>query len=188
LEPDIASAQIGIVGFGIDVARRRGGRGRGFYLFGDGLGEFFGERVGLSLVAVVALGPDVSVGGSVDQLHRHVDAVCGAPDGAFEDAVDAELAGDVAHRTIDTFVLHGRGAGDDAEGAILGERGDEFVGHAVGEIVLRRVAGKITQRDHGEGMNLGGLGAGEEAGPQDDQESSGEQTEGGDCGGSLSLG
>jgi hypothetical protein len=141
------------VGFGIDVARRRGGRGRGFYLFGDGLGEFFGERIGLSLVTVVALGPDVSVGGSVDQLHRDVDAVCGALDGAFEDAVDAELAGDVTHRTIDTFVLHDRGAGDDAQGAILGQRGDELVGHAVGEIVLRPVAGKIFEGKNAEGSD-----------------------------------
>ena len=52
------------------------------------------------------------------------------------------------------FVLHGRGARDDAEVAILGERGDEFVGHAVGEIVLGRIAGEIVERKDGDRLNV----------------------------------
>ena len=58
--------------FGIDVALAWSGQNRGLYFFSDGLGKFLGERERLIEVAVVTLGPDVSVGGSVDQLHRHV--------------------------------------------------------------------------------------------------------------------
>jgi len=53
--------------------------------------------------------------------------------------------------------LYRRSAGDDAERAILGEGGDEFVGHAVGEVFLGGVAGEISQRDYGDGVDLGGL-------------------------------
>src|SRR3984885_10186359 len=38
-EPVVAAAQVGVVGFGADVARRRRGRGRGFYFFGNDLGK-----------------------------------------------------------------------------------------------------------------------------------------------------
>jgi hypothetical protein len=37
--------------------------------------------------------------------------------------------------------LHSRGAGDDARRAVFGKRSNEFVGHAVGKIVLRSVTG-----------------------------------------------
>ena len=83
------------MGFGINVALAGSGGSSGFHLFGDGLGKLRRQGVRLVKIAVVTLGPDVGVGGSVDQLHRHVDAVCGTHDGAFEDAVDAELARDV---------------------------------------------------------------------------------------------
>ena len=85
----------------------------------------------------------MGVGGSIDQLDGGVYTVAGAGDGAFEDAVDAEFSGDVANRTIDAFVLHRRGVGDNSQRRVLGQSRDEFVGHAVGEILLRGIAREI---------------------------------------------
>jgi hypothetical protein len=70
--------------------------------------------------------------------------------------------------------LHGRGAGYDSESSILGQGRDEFIGHAVGEVILVGVAGEVGERDYGQGVDLGGVGGGKEAGSQDDYESSGE--------------
>ena len=38
--------------------------------------------------------------------------------------------------------------------SILGQHGNEFIGHAVGEIVLRRIAGEVRQRKYRDGANL----------------------------------
>lgn len=151
------------MGFGADIARRARGRSGDLHGFGNGLRQVQGQGKGLVEVAIVTLGPDVRVGGSVDELHGHVHAFGGALDGAFEDAVDAQLASDVGKRTLYAFVLHGGGAGDDAERGVLSQHGDDFVGHAIGEVVLRRVTGEIRQRNHGDGMDLPGAGRGEEA-------------------------
>src|ERR1700751_4232567 len=43
-------------------------------------------------LAVVAFGPDVPVGLSVDQLHGHADATAGLPHAALQDIVDGEFA------------------------------------------------------------------------------------------------
>jgi hypothetical protein len=120
LVPEVKPAEIGVVRLGIDVARRRSGRGGGFYFLGNSLGKFFGERVGLVEIAVVALGPDVGICGSVDELHGHVDPIGGALDGAFEDAIDSEFAGDVADGALHAFVLHGGRTGDYSEVAVFG--------------------------------------------------------------------
>ncbi len=49
--------------------------------------------------------------------------------------------------------LHGRGAGNDPEGGLLGEHGRQFVGHAVGEVLLIRIAGEIFEGENGERSN-----------------------------------
>src|ERR1700733_6665234 len=55
------------------------------------------------------------------------------------------------------FVLHRRSAGDDAEAAVLCQYSDEFVGHAVGEVVLGGVAREVGQRNYRDGVDLGSL-------------------------------
>ena len=86
------------------------------------------------------------------------------------------VAGDVGKRTLDSFVLHGRGAGDYAEVAVLGQSSDEFVGHAIGEVVLGGIARQIRERENGKGMDLRGLGGGKKASADE------EEDEGGGCG------
>ena len=77
---------------------------------------------------------------------------------------DAEFAGDLGNRTVHALVPHGRGARDDSQGCVLGEHGDDFIGHAVGEIILRGVARKIRQRKNCDGMNPGRLAGPEQKG------------------------
>ena len=60
----------------------------------------------------------------------------------------------LAQRAVRALVLHGGGAGDDAEGGVLGEHGGELVGHAVGEVVLSGIAGEIVEGKDGEGLDV----------------------------------
>ena len=92
----------------------------------------------------------MTVGIAADELQCHVDLVTRARDGAFEDAVDVERAGDFRQRPVRVLELHGGGAGNDPEGGILGEHGRQFVGHAVGEVLLIRIAGEIVEGENGE--------------------------------------
>src|SRR5207248_315801 len=50
------------------------------------------------------------------------------------------------------FELERRGAPDDLEVAQARERGDEFLRHAVGEVLVSRITGRINQRQHGDGF------------------------------------
>jgi hypothetical protein len=45
---------------------------------------------------------------------------------------------------------HDRGAGNDAESGVADEHGDQFVGHAVGEVVLLWISREIFEGEHGE--------------------------------------
>src|SRR3984885_9355851 len=87
---------------------------------------------------------------TADKLQGHMHLVTGAGDGAFEDGVDVESAGDFRQRPVRVLELHGGGAGNDPEGGILGEHGGQFVGHAVGEELLIRIAGEVAERENGE--------------------------------------
>ena len=69
---------------------------------------------------------------------------------------DAECARDLGKRTVRRLVLLDRGAGGDAESRIFGEHGDELVGHSVGEVLLRRIAGEIIEGENRNGSD-GGL-------------------------------
>jgi len=84
----------------------------------------------------------------VDQLGGDAHSTACFAHRAFEDIADAELATDLLH--IDRLALVGeaRIAGDDEEPADAGERRDDLLNHAVGEVVLLRIGAQI-----GEGEN-----------------------------------
>ena len=67
---------------------------------------------------------------------------------------------------LGALVGHDGGARDDAKIGDTGEFGDEFVGHAVGEVLLARVAGEILKRQHGNRADGGATVSMEEAGSQ----------------------
>ena len=59
---------------------------------------------------------------------------------SFEHVTYSELAPDLLHIDGLAFVHKTRIAGDDEQPADAGERGDDLLDHAVGEIFLLRVA------------------------------------------------
>ncbi len=114
----------------------------------DGLGDFVlhGEHVGE--IAVVALRPEVTAGGHVDELGRDADVVAVLAHAAFDDVADAELFADLL--VVDGFLLvDERGIPrDHIEPAQLRQRGDDVLADAFGKIFLLRLAGEIGKRQH----------------------------------------
>lgn len=90
------------------------------------------------------------VGARVDELHGHVDAGIRVGNGSFENAIDSKPPSDFRQGAGRALVLHHRRSGDDAQSRILGKHGSQFVGHAVGEIILAGIAGKIVEGKHGQ--------------------------------------
>src|SRR5882672_9703893 len=103
-------------------------------------------------------------GHGVDQLPGDAHAVAALAHRAFEHIADAKLMPDLLHIDRLPFVREARIAGDDEEPADAGERGDDFLDHAVDEIFLLRVAAHIGERQYrdrwlvGERQHGGGLG------------------------------
>src|ERR1700739_849583 len=85
-----------------------------------------------------------------DKLQGHMHLVTGAGDRAFEDSIYVEGTSDFRQRPVSLFELHGGSTGNDPEGGILGEHRRQFVGHAVGEVLLIWIAGKIVEGKNGE--------------------------------------
>ena len=86
----------------------------------------------------------------VDQLRGDAHPVSAFAHRAFQDIADAELAADLLHIDCPALVSEGRIAGDDKQPADAGERGDDLLDHAVGEVFLLRIAahiGKGQDRD-----------------------------------------
>src|SRR4029434_1842302 len=79
----------------------------------------------------------------------------GSSDTAVNDILDAEFAADIAH--IDGTALIGKGgvAGDNEQFAEARQLGDDVLGDAVREILLRRIARHVGERQHGDGGLVG---------------------------------
>ena len=99
---------------------------------------------------LVALRPDVSAGGRVDQVGIDPQRAVGPLHGAFEHVAYPEIARDVLHLHRAILVLERRVGGGHKQARELREVGDDVVGDAVGEVGLLRVAGEILERQHGD--------------------------------------
>ena len=69
--------------------------------------------------------------------------------GAFEHRVHVQSARDLRHRLAGSLELHRGRARDDVDPAALAERADQLVGDPIGEVFLRRIAGEVRERQHG---------------------------------------
>src|ERR1700720_637921 len=94
-------------------------------------------------------------GGRVDQLRGDAHPIAVFANRAFEHVAHAELAPDLLH--VDRLALVGeaRIAGDDEEPADAGERRDDLLDHAVGEVLLLRAAAHIGERQHRDRWLIG---------------------------------
>ena len=107
-------------------------------------------------LTVVGLGPEVGIGAGVDQLHVDPHALAGALDAAFEDALHAELLGDVLDGEFGVAELLDRGARDHLQRADLGELRQDVVVDAVDEEdVVLDAAAIVEGQDGDRGTGVG---------------------------------
>jgi len=101
-------------------------------------------------VAVVRFGPQVNIGLTLNQLGGDLDAITGALHGPFDHRVYVQVARNLRQALVRAFVVHNRSPRDHVKGLDLGQIGDECLGHALGEVVLVGVVGKIGKRQDGQ--------------------------------------
>ena len=118
---------------------------------GDGGGEFVLHREDIDQVAIVAIGPDMAAGRRVDQLRGQADASAGFADAAFQNVADTQFAAGLNHIDMTALINKGRVAGDHEHPAEFRQRGDQILGHAVGEIFLLGIAAQIGERQDRDG-------------------------------------
>ena len=121
----------------------------------DRRGDLVLHREDIGESAVVAFGPDVAAGRQVVELRGDAHAVARLAHAAFQDIGDAELRADLLHTDGLAFVDEGRIARDHQEPAQPGERGDDVLADAVGEILLLRIAAHVVEGEHRDGGPLG---------------------------------
>ena len=91
----------------------------------------------------------------VVELRRDAHAVAVLAHAAFDHIADAELVGDLLHVDGLALVDKRRVARDHEEPAQLGQRRDDVLADAVGEILLLRIAAHVGEGKHGDGGPVG---------------------------------
>jgi hypothetical protein len=106
-------------------------------------------------IAFVAFGPELSIGGQPDQLSVDPYALAGTQHASFDYGIDIQLASNLGQGLANALIGHRGRAGDYTNCADPPQVSYQFVGHSVGEIVLRRIVGKVFQRQHCQGTDRG---------------------------------
>ena len=123
----------------------------------DGSRHLSLKRQYIRQIALVLLRPKVAVIARTNQLRANSDLIACLRDSAFNDGIYLELSRNVRQPLrCATFVSHHRGARDDVQCGDMCEFADEFVGHAIREKFLGRIARRIFERQHGDGLGLRG--------------------------------
>src|SRR6516164_5225710 len=86
----------------------------------------------------------------VDQLRGDAYATARFAHRTFKHVADTQFAADPLHVGGLTFVDKARIARDDEEPADAGERGDDLLDHAVGEIFLPWIIAHVLERQYGD--------------------------------------
>ncbi len=98
--------------------------------------------------AVETVGPEMRIGRAVDELAGDAHPVRRLAHAAFEDVAHPQLAADLFY--IDRPALVGEAGvpGDDEQPAHARQRRDDVFHHAIGEILLLRVAAHVLERQN----------------------------------------
>ncbi len=99
--------------------------------------------------------PKMRPGRGVDQLPGDTHAVRRLAHAAFQHVTHAEFAADLLHVDGAALVGEARVAGDDEQPAIMRQRGDDVLHHAIGEIFLFRIAAQVLEGQHGDRWLVG---------------------------------
>src|SRR5262249_23607303 len=84
----------------------------------------------------------------LDQLRRNAHPSAGPPHRAFQNIAHAQLAPDLLHVNSITLVRKTRITGDYEEPANAADGSSDLLDHAVGEILLLRVAAHVGEGQH----------------------------------------
>ena len=104
---------------------------------------------------VVALGPEVSAGGGVDQLRDDAHLIAGFLHTAFQHVAHAQFFPDVLHVGGFAFVGEGGVTRDDKQVGNAGEVTGEHFGDAVAEVVLLGVFAHVVKGQDDDGGFVG---------------------------------
>ena len=97
--------------------------------------------------------PEVLLGTDLDYLRADTHAFGGTKHRASDERINAELPGDPRRPLTCLFEWHDRRAGDHAQRTDLRELRDEVVRHAVGEVLLFRIARQVLERQNRDRAN-----------------------------------
>ena len=117
------------------LADRAGARQRRDQRGGDARRDVGLDVDDVHRLAIVAVAPELGLGGGLDQLHGDAQLIAKPPDAAFEHVVDAQFRADLADVLPGPLVEHRRRSRDDAELRRL--QGAEFRNHLLGEAVAQ---------------------------------------------------
>ncbi len=125
----ISGEQIRVIGLGIHGSERVEahfiGRGeRDMHLIGNRQSHISLQREHIPHLAFIALGPDVLIGGGVDQLGRHPDLLPGCQDRSLHDVIRPQFPGDLGEGFLAVFISHGGSPGNHPQRIELGEIGN----------------------------------------------------------------
>jgi hypothetical protein len=108
-----------------------------------------------SEVALVAIGPNVGAGLGLDQLGDDAHPGAGLAYAALSHVAHAKLAADLQHIGDPDLVDEARLAGDHEQPAHARQGHENVVDHAVGEVLLLRIAAHVGKRQHGDRWPVG---------------------------------
>src|ERR1700676_3842798 len=86
------------------------------------------------------------------QFRRYSDTIADSQNRALDYSIDAKFARDLRQRFARAFVRHGCGTRNHTQRPDFCQVGNQVIGHAIGEIFLVFVAGKILERQHDQGL------------------------------------
>src|SRR5215471_12140332 len=90
----------------------------------------------------------MGTGRAIDELPRDAYPACRLTDAAFEHVTDTQLACHLLHVHGAALVGEAGIACDDEQPVIPRQSGDDVLHHAIGEILLLRVAAQVLERQH----------------------------------------
>ena len=120
------------------------------YGLGNGQGDLALELEDVFERTHVTFGPEVRVGGAVDELGRDAYLVAHLEYGPFYQRIDAQFSRDLGQRLVGVLVAHGRSTRDDSQRADFRQLGNQRLGHPVDKILLLRIARDVRKGQHGD--------------------------------------
>src|SRR5262245_6677833 len=92
----------------------------------------------------------MSAGAAVYQLCGYPQPLAGTPQAALKHVADAEILGHLPDVNSTYFVDERRISGDHCETGEAAKRSDDVINHAIGKVVLLRIAAEIGEGQDGQ--------------------------------------